>query len=105
MAGWTFGEAVYAALPVLSWQTTVVGDPLYRPFGRAPGAHLGQRFRDLHFHLVAQASPLLEWSHLHVVNLGLGGRADIPAAGNRRLPPAIGLRTEEPGLGWKNSAT
>lgn len=77
-AGWTYGEAVYAALPALSWQTTVLGDPLYRPFGRAPGAHLGQRFRDLHFHLVAQASPLLEWSHLHVVNLGLGGRADIP---------------------------
>jgi hypothetical protein len=24
----TFGEAAYAAQPVLSWQTTVVGDPL-----------------------------------------------------------------------------
>ena len=78
MAGWTYGEAVYAALPALSWQTTVVGDPLYRPFGRAPGAHLGERFRDLHFFLVGQANPLLEWSHLHVVNLGLGERADIP---------------------------
>jgi len=79
MAGFTYGEAVYAALPVLSWQATVVGDPLYRPFGREPGAQLGHRFRDLHFQLAAKASPLLEWSHLHVVNLGLGGRAEIPS--------------------------
>ena len=32
--GFTFGEAAWAAQPVLSWQTTVVGDPLYRPFGQ-----------------------------------------------------------------------
>ena len=32
--GFTFGQAAYAAQPVLSWQTTVVGDPLYRPFGQ-----------------------------------------------------------------------
>ena len=36
--GFTFGEAAWAAQPVLSWQTTVVGDPLYRPFGKAPAA-------------------------------------------------------------------
>lgn len=30
--GQTWAEAVYLSLPVLSWQTTVVGDPLYRPF-------------------------------------------------------------------------
>jgi hypothetical protein len=28
--GWTFVEAAYAALPVLSWQNIVVGDPLAR---------------------------------------------------------------------------
>lgn len=27
-----FGEAAYAAQPVLSWQTVSVGDPLYQPF-------------------------------------------------------------------------
>ena len=32
--GMTLGEAATAAHPVLSWQTVVVGDPLYRPFGR-----------------------------------------------------------------------
>ncbi|MBN2581677.1 MAG: hypothetical protein JXL80_01315 [Planctomycetes bacterium] len=28
--GWTFAEAAYASLPVLSWQNIVVGDPLAR---------------------------------------------------------------------------
>jgi hypothetical protein len=30
--GWTLGEAAYYALPVLSWQGVLIGDPLYRPF-------------------------------------------------------------------------
>jgi uncharacterized protein (TIGR03790 family) len=30
--GHTFGDAVYYALPALSWQAVAVGDPLYRPF-------------------------------------------------------------------------
>lgn len=33
LAGFNFAEAAYAAQPVLSWMTTFVGDPLYRPFG------------------------------------------------------------------------
>ncbi len=32
----TFGEAALAAQRSLSWQVTVVGDPLYRPFGLNP---------------------------------------------------------------------
>ena len=32
LSGKTAGEAAYAAIPVLSWQNIVVGDPLYRPF-------------------------------------------------------------------------
>ena len=35
--GFTFGEAAYASQPVLSWQTTVVGDPLYRPVRHTGG--------------------------------------------------------------------
>ena len=58
---YTFGEAAYAAQGALSWQTTVVGDPLYRPFLRAPDA--------LHFDLEKRGSPLIAWSHLRVVNL------------------------------------
>ena len=32
IAGRTFGDAAYYALPALSWQAIAIGDPLYRPF-------------------------------------------------------------------------
>ncbi len=35
--GFTFAESAYMSLKVLSWMTTVVGDPLYRPFAGAQG--------------------------------------------------------------------
>jgi uncharacterized protein (TIGR03790 family) len=57
----TFGEAAYASQNVLSWMTTVVGDPLYRPFAKPP--------QQLHQELEAKKSKLTEWSHLRVVNL------------------------------------
>ena len=41
----------------------MVGDPLYRPLARRPDA--------LHAALTSQNSPLLEWSHLRIVNLNL----------------------------------
>jgi uncharacterized protein (TIGR03790 family) len=69
-AGATFAEAAYAASPALSWQTTVIGDPLYRPFARPP--------QDLHADLERQHSPLLAWSHLRVVNLNLAGGDPVP---------------------------
>jgi uncharacterized protein (TIGR03790 family) len=59
--GFTFGEAAWAAQPVLSWQTTVVGDPLYRPFGKSPQL--------LQAELSRAHSPLAEWSDLRVVDL------------------------------------
>ena len=34
--GWTFAEAAYASQPLLSWMTTFIGDPLYRPFKPQP---------------------------------------------------------------------
>jgi len=61
--GMTFGEAAWASQPVLSWQTTVVGDPLYRPFGGSPEA--------LHDRLLREDSPLLQWSNLRLVSLNL----------------------------------
>jgi uncharacterized protein (TIGR03790 family) len=63
LAGFTFGEAAYASQGMLSWQTTVIGDPLYRPFGKNP--------RELHEALLARHSPLIEWSYLRFVNLSL----------------------------------
>jgi tetratricopeptide (TPR) repeat protein len=61
--GFTFGEAALACQNSLSWQTTVVGDPLYRPFGRQP---LQQ-----HEELIRRKSKLVEWSHLKVVDMNL----------------------------------
>lgn len=61
--GFTFGEAAYASQPVLSWQTTVVGDPLYRPFGKNPEEQLDR--------LQQERSPWLEWCFLRLINLNL----------------------------------
>jgi uncharacterized protein (TIGR03790 family) len=69
--GMSFGEAAYAAQPVLSWQTTIVGDPLYRPFGR-PAERLQQQLERTH-------SPFLDWSYLRLVDLNLA-RGSPPAA-------------------------
>jgi uncharacterized protein (TIGR03790 family) len=63
VSGFTFGEAAWAAQPVLSWQTTVVGDPLYRPFAKEPS--------ELHAGFVRTHNPLIEWSYLRIVDLGL----------------------------------
>ena len=81
---WTFGEAAYGCQASLSWQTTVIGDPLYAPFAMPPD--------QLHFKLEREHSPLLEWSHERVVGLnhatGLGAPdlikylADIPLTTN-----------------------
>lgn len=63
----TYGEAAYSSFMVLSWQGTVIGDPLYNP-SRKPAE---QR----HQELANRGSKLLDWSHLGVINinLALGG--------------------------------
>src|SRR5258708_6348765 len=60
-SGFTFGEAAYACQGFLSWQITVVGDPLYRPYGRNPG--------EMHQEMVREHSKFLEWSYLRLANL------------------------------------
>jgi tetratricopeptide (TPR) repeat protein len=67
--GYTFGEAAWAAQPVVSWQTTVIGDPLYRPFGKSP--------QKLHAELAREHNPLDEWSYLRLVDLGLARGARL----------------------------
>ena len=58
--GFTFGEAAYAAQGALSWQTTIIGDPLYRPT-RIP-------LETLHRQFLTNKSSMIEWSHLLVLN-------------------------------------
>jgi uncharacterized protein (TIGR03790 family) len=58
--GASLGEAAWSAERGLSWQTTVVGDPLYRP--------CAQPLDVLHHQLELRLSRRIEWSHLLVVN-------------------------------------
>lgn len=59
--GATFVESTYLALPVLSWQITVVGDPLYRPFA----VPLDEQIRRLE----ESGRPEVEWAWLRRMNL------------------------------------
>ncbi len=65
-----FGEAAYSSIGSLSWMTTFVGDPLYRP-----NARMGN---ELHGHLMAKGDQRLEWSVLRFVDLQLafGGKPE-----------------------------
>jgi uncharacterized protein (TIGR03790 family) len=63
MNGFTFGEAAYDGIGTLSWQTTVVGDPLYRPFGQNP--------QKLMADLEQRHSKWLDWAYLRLFNLNL----------------------------------
>jgi uncharacterized protein (TIGR03790 family) len=42
LEGFTVGEAAWNATPALSWMNVVLGDPLFRPFGKGSGAKLGE---------------------------------------------------------------
>jgi len=61
--GFTYGEAAYACQEALSWQTIVVGDPLYQPFAK-PLQKLIEDQQEAH-------SKTIEWSYLRAVNIGL----------------------------------
>jgi uncharacterized protein (TIGR03790 family) len=61
--GYTFGEAAWASQLALSWQTTVIGDPLYQPFKKSPP--------ELHALLTRTKNPLLEWSFDRLICLDL----------------------------------
>jgi uncharacterized protein (TIGR03790 family) len=62
-SGFSFGEAACASQHLLSWQVTVVGDPLYRPYGR--------NLDDLMRELAARDSPWREWAYLRLLDMNL----------------------------------
>jgi uncharacterized protein (TIGR03790 family) len=61
--GMSFGEAAYASQMALSWQITVVGDPLYRPFGKNPDI--------LKDELLHRNSKLMDWYYLRLLDVNL----------------------------------
>jgi len=69
MDGGIFLEAGYYSQPSLSWQTTFVGDPLYRPFAVSLDDQIAR--------LAADKKPDLEWAYVRKINLLLraGGAA------------------------------
>ena len=60
LAGATWVEAAWASLPVASWQTTVVGDPLYRPFARPAREQVAAGGADLPWAVARQVNVLVE---------------------------------------------
>jgi len=69
ISGFTFGEAAYAGQNFVSWQTTVVGDPLYRPFARKP--------EEIEEDLRRRHSKLADWYALGTVNRSLVRAAPV----------------------------
>ena len=61
--GYTFGEAAWTSQLALSWMTTVIGDPLYRPMNKP--------WPQRHEELVREKNPAVEWSFERLVNLDL----------------------------------
>jgi uncharacterized protein (TIGR03790 family) len=68
--GAPFLEAGYYSEPALSWQTTFIGDPLYRPFAVSLDKQIER--------LEEAQSPDLQWAYLRKVNLlrAEGGTAE-----------------------------
>ena len=81
--GYSFGEAAYASQGWLSWQTTVIGDPLYRPFGISADK--------MHADLEQKHSKLVEWSYLRLLNLN-------QVAGRRSLSQLVAILEQVPVL-------
>jgi uncharacterized protein (TIGR03790 family) len=61
LAGATFAEAGWYSQPALSWQTTFLGDPLYRPFALSVDEQIAR--------LSAAKNPAVVWAYLRKINL------------------------------------
>lgn len=68
----SFGEAAYVCQQFLSWQTTAIGDPLYRPFVRKP--------QQIHEELEKNKAKDLDWSLLRVININLSTQLPVDEA-------------------------
>lgn len=85
LGGAPFLEAGYFSEPALSWQTTFLGDPLYRPFA----ASLDEQIKRLE----ADHKPDIEWAYLRKVNL-LVAQGDSTKAEELCRRHAEALRSE-----------
>jgi uncharacterized protein (TIGR03790 family) len=73
LSGHNFAESAYAATPALSWQQTVVGDPLYRPCPFSADEQVNR--------LEATRHPGLPWAYLRKANTFIVAGKESEAAG------------------------
>ena len=89
--GYTFGEAAWGSQAALSWQTAVIGDPLYQPFKKTA--------LELHAQLTRVKNPLLEWSFDRMLCLdiahGLRERQLLSFLSNLPITPHSAVLTEK----------
>lgn len=62
LKGYTVAEAAAMSIPVLSWQSTVLGDPLYRPFAIQRSGTVVKNDEDKYFQAWWMAQR--EWGHM-----------------------------------------
>ncbi len=89
LAGFTFAEASYMSMKALSWMTTVVGDPLYRPFARWSNLDFGG----------SQPGDARFWDGFRSAVLEFSRTGDKNA-----LAPPGGLSAEEAGVYFEGAA-
>lgn len=91
LAGFTWGEACWMAMPVTSWQGVVLGDPLYRPFRCLDGGGMKQE-PDVEYRALRAAA--VEWKDRPVER-----ERQVEKAANRMrsgvLAEALGLQLLE----------
>ncbi|MFA5265788.1 MAG: TIGR03790 family protein [Opitutaceae bacterium] len=91
--GRRFGDAGFYALPALSWQGILIGDPLYRPFAKsfdAEWAKHGEMGSRLAAYIVLRKMHMLEAEGKNDAALELG-RSEMIARPS--LPLALGIAT------------
>ncbi len=85
--GLNLGDAAYFALPVLSWQNILIGDPLYQPFKRSLTEQWLQRDR-----LSSRLSPYVTLREMQrLENSGLSQDAEAIARNELKNRPSLAL--------------
>ena len=92
-------DAAYYAMPLLSWQAIVIGDPLYRPFAVGPLAevtHLASLPPDLAGYAVVRLMNLMDLEGRPAEAIGLG-KMGMRAAPSLALALALARRVQAAG--------
>jgi uncharacterized protein (TIGR03790 family) len=105
MAEWQIGDAYAAATPVWSWQTILIGDPLYRPL-KVSFAQQLEKIKHGEDLPLRDYIVLRQANHLAAAGKGDAARTLLAAAIRRRptfpLRLAVARLANQPGLAWSD---